>query len=339
MFYVEECDTCVLNNSSSCCLMNISCFDFQLFLAIYYATGFIGREFLRCLDREKRDFSVVRILSRKNKDISFLEDLNLNIEYIQGSITSQKDVETAIKGASHVVNLVGILYPTRNSSFDSIHHESVKNIARICNSGSVQQFVHISALGSSLDSSSEYARTKALGEKAALSLFPQSTVLKPSIVYGPEDDFFNRFYRMAKISPVLPLVGGGQTQFQPVHVSDVAQAILVCLDEKQSVVGGKVYELGGPHVKTFRQLLRLMLRYSDPPLKRLLVPMPFWLAKTQSIVFELAHQLFGVAPMLTMDQVELLKTDNIVTAGSLNLLDLGITPKKLSKDTLSYLKS
>ncbi|GJQ12486.1 hypothetical protein GpartN1_g4277.t1 [Galdieria partita] len=309
-------------------------------LTVFGATGFIGRELLRCLNNEKRDlFSVVRIFSRKNKDTSFLNDLNLNVEHIQGSITSHRDVESAVKGASHVVNLVGILYPTKNSSFDVIHHESVKNIARICNSSGVQQLIHISALGSSLNSSSEYARTKALGEKAALSLFPRSTILKPSIVYGPEDDFFNRFHRMAKISPVLPLVGGGETKFQPVHVNDVAQAILVSLDEKQNVVSGKVYELGGPHVKTFRELLRLLLRYSDPPLKRLLVPMPFWLAKSQAIAFELAYQLFGVAPMLTRDQVELLKADNIVTAGSLNLLDLGITPKTLSKDTLSYLKS
>jgi len=309
-------------------------------LTVFGATGFIGRELLRCLSKEKRDlFSVVRIFSRKNKDISFLENLNLNVKHIQGSITLQKDVESAIQGASHVVNLVGILYPTKQNSFDAVHHESVKNIARICHSSGVQQLVHISALGSSLDSSSEYARTKALGEKAALSHFPSSTILKPSIVYGPEDDFFNRFYRMAKISPVLPLVGGGETKFQPVHVNDVAQAILVALDERQSVVSGKVFELGGPHVKTFRELLKLMLRYSDPPLRRLLLPMPFWLAKTQATAFELAYQLFGVAPMLTRDQVELLKVDNIVTAGSLNLLDLGITPKKLSRDTLSYLTS
>lgn len=247
-------------------------------------------------------------------------------------------MEAAIQGSSHVVNLVGILYPTKNNSFDLVHHESVKNIARTCNSRDVEQLIHVSALGSSLDSSSEYARTKALGEKAALTLFPRSTILKPSIVYGPEDDFFNRFHRMAKISPVLPLIGGGETKFQPVHVSDVAQSILVALDERQSVVSGKVYELGGPHIKTFRELLKLLLRYSDPPLRRLLVPMPFWLAKTQATAFELAHQLLGVAPMLTRDQVELLKSDNIVTAGSLNLLDLGITPKKLSKDTLSYLK-
>lgn len=308
-------------------------------LTVFGATGFIGRELLRSLEKEKRDlFSVVRIVSRKNKDVSFLQNLKLNVQHIQGSITFPKDVEAAIQGSSHVVNLVGILYPTKNNSFDLVHHESVKNIARTCNSRDVEQLIHVSALGSSLDSSSEYARTKALGEKAALTLFPRSTILKPSIVYGPEDDFFNRFHRMAKISPVLPLIGGGETKFQPVHVSDVAQSILVALDERQSVVSGKVYELGGPHIKTFRELLKLLLRYSDPPLRRLLVPMPFWLAKTQATAFELAHQLLGVAPMLTRDQVELLKSDNIVTAGSLNLLDLGITPKKLSKDTLSYLK-
>eukprot|EP00871_Galdieria_phlegrea_P004856 jgi/Galph1/5371/GphlegSOOS_G4042.1 len=308
-------------------------------LTVFGATGFIGRELLRSLVKEKKDlFSAVRIVSRQKKDCSFVYSLESNFQVVQGSVTSLKDVEKAIQGASHVVNLVGILYPSKDATFQSVHHESVKNIAQVCSQQGVKQLIHISALGTAVDSTSEYSQTKASGEKAALSYFKDSTILKPSIVYGPEDDFFNRFHRMAKVSPVLPLVGGGHTKFQPVHVKDVAGAILTCLDEKSPVVSGKVYELGGPQVKTFQELLQLMLRFSDPPLRRVLVPIPFWFAKLQASAFELAYQLLGITPLLTRDQVELLKTDNVVSAGSLNLLDLGITPTKLSRESLSYLK-
>ncbi|KAI0564829.1 NAD-dependent epimerase/dehydratase [Gracilaria domingensis] len=201
--------------------------------------------------------------------------------------------------------------------------------------------VHLSAIGADLNSPSMYARTKAKGETVSLSLlkddFARVTVLRPSIVFGPEDSFFNRFENMSRYLPFLPLVGGGNTKYQPVHVEDVATAIIkaLAIDADMKTTSG-IYELGGKTVLTFRQLMQMILDVTER--KRLLIPIPFPVASMQGALFELIHSTVpSIPPLLTRDQVELLKSDNVVAPSAKTLYDLGIEPKGCSADTISYI--
>jgi len=198
-----------------------------------------------------------------------------------------------------------------------VHHIGPARLARFAREAGVDRFVHISAIGADPRSSSAYARTKAAGEQAVRDAFPTVTILRPSVVFGPEDQFFNRFASMAMFSPVLPLIGGGETRFQPVYVGDVADAVVTCLEDPATA--GRIYELGGPKIYTFRQALELVL--SEIRRKRPFVDLPFGLAALQARLMAILP-----SPPLTPDQVELLKSDNIVSSGALTLASLGLTP-------------
>jgi NADH dehydrogenase len=250
---------------------------------------------------------------------------------VQANLRYPESVEAAVRGADAVVNLVGILFERGKQRFEAVQAEGAACVARAAAAAGARM-VHVSALGADPDSPALYGRSKAAGETAVLAAVPDATILRPSILFGPEDDFFNRFAALARMSPALPLIGGGMTKFQPVFVGDVAQAVLRAIGGQAR--DGTVYELGGPEVKTFRALMEYVLAVTER--KRMLVPLPFGLARLQAMVLQLMPK-----PLLTPDQVELLRTDNIVSAAAQaegrTLAAFGIEPAAMEAIVPSYL--
>ncbi|WP_292094278.1 complex I NDUFA9 subunit family protein, partial [Mesorhizobium sp.] len=253
------------------------------------------------------------------------------IQPVQANVRVRWSVDRAVQGADHVVNLVAILHESGRQKFTSVHEfgaHAVAEAARADGAG----LTHISALGADLNAQSDYARTKALGERAVLETIEDAVIFRPSINFGPEDSFFNRFANMARYSPVLPLIGGGQTKFQPVYVGDVAEAVARSVDGK--VQGGRIYELGGPQVLTFKQCMQEMLAMIDR--KRLLVSVPWWVANMQASILGLLPN-----PLLTKDQVLQLREHNIVseaaTRENRTLAGLDIQPQSIGSILPSYL--
>jgi uncharacterized protein YbjT (DUF2867 family) len=236
-----------------------------------------------------------------------------------------------VRGASIVINLVGILFERGRQRFDTVQSYGAEQVA-LAASAHGARMIHVSAIGADEHSASGYARSKAEGEKAVLAARPEAVIVRPSVMFGPEDDFFNKFASMARMLPALPLVGGGHTKFQPVFVGDVAEAIARAVDGE--VKPGTVYELGGPEIRTFKELMEFVLETIER--KRFLVPLPFALARFQAMFLQLLPK-----PLLTPDQVEMLKTDNIVseTAASdrRTLQGLGIEPTSMGTIVPSYL--
>ncbi len=247
---------------------------------------------------------------------------------IPAKVQDPATVGAAVEGADAVVNLTGLLYEKGAQTFEAVHVQGAANIARVAAAAKVNALVQMSALGADAASTSSYASSKGRGEASVRQIFATASIVRPSIVFGPDDDFFNRFARMALISPALPLIGGGTTRFQPVFVGDVAEAIACCLSDPGTA--GRTYELGGPGIYTFRELLTLMLR--EIGRRRLLVPISYDLATLQAALLE-----WLPVPPLTRDQVELLKHDNVVSEGALTLQDLGITPASLELILPTYM--
>jgi uncharacterized protein YbjT (DUF2867 family) len=233
-----------------------------------------------------------------------------------------------VAGNDAVANLVGILHESGGQRFDMAHHIGPARLARLAREAGTLRFIHLSAIGADPRSSSAYARTKAAGEEAVRDAFPTATILRPSVVFGPEDQFFNRLAALAMISPVLPVIGGGETRFQPVYVGDVADAVVGCIDDPTTA--GRTYELGGPKIYSFRALVELLL--AEIGRKRLLVDLPFGVASLQARLMSVLPN-----PPLTPDQVELLKRDNVVSSGALTLAALGIAPTAVEAVLPSYL--
>jgi NADH dehydrogenase len=249
-------------------------------------------------------------------------------------IRDEASVATAIAGADMVVNLAAIFYESgSNGRFQAVHVEGAARVARIARQAGVKRLIHMSGIGADRNSRSAYVRSRGEGEEAVRAAFPSATFLRPSIVFGPEDDFFNRFARLARIALALPLFGGGRTKFQPVYVADVADAVAAALADKAS--RGRTYELGGPAVLTFEEILRLIL--AETGRKRWLVPLPFWMADVIGTIAPLLPRLPGTAPFLTRDQAVQLRGDNIVAAGSSGLVDLGVAPTALELVLPDYL--
>ncbi|OFW70970.1 MAG: 3-beta hydroxysteroid dehydrogenase, partial [Alphaproteobacteria bacterium RBG_16_64_48] len=232
-----------------------------------------------------------------------------------------------------VINLVGILFPTGKQTFKAVQDEGARHVAEAARAAGAKALVHISAIGASPDAPSVYARTKAAGEAAVKDVYPGAVILRPSIVFGPEDDFFNRFAKLARIAPALPLIGGGKTRFQPVFAGDVAKAVIAGLTGKAEA--GAPYELGGPEVLTLKEVMERVLTYTMR--KRLLVPEPFWLAKLQAAFLQLLPK-----PPLTIDQVRLLQSDNVVSEAAIKagrtLEGLGIEPVAIAAIVPGYLE-
>jgi uncharacterized protein YbjT (DUF2867 family) len=295
--------------------------------AVLGGSGFIGRY---VVGRLAAQGVVVTVGCRHAGEAKFLQPMGNvgQIAVVNLAIDDEALLPAFLAGNDAVVNCVGTLYERGAQSFDRVHHIGPARLARLAREAGIERFVHFSAIGADARSPSAYARSKAAGEQAVRDAFPTASILRPSIVFGPEDQFFNRFAAMAMIAPVLPLIGGGHTRFQPVYVGDVAEAAVRCLSDP--VAAGRTYELGGPRVYTFRELIELLL--AELHRRRWLVDLPFGLAELQARMLAPLPK-----PPLTPDQVELLKHDNVVSAGAMTLATLGITPTALETILPTYL--
>jgi NADH dehydrogenase len=302
------------------------------FVTVFGASGLIGRHTVRALAGAGWR---IRAVCRHPNLANFLLPAGLpgQIQLFKGNVRDDDSVARALEGADATVNLTGVLYRRGKQSFDALHVDAARRIGRLAREAGVKALVHVSAIGADPAAESHYARSKGAGEKALREEFPEAAILRPSLVFGPEDQFFNKFAWAARISPTLPLIGGGRTRFQPVFAGDVAAAILRALGDPAA--RGKTYELGGPTVYSFKELLQLILRETGR--KRLLVPMPFFLASIDAFFLQLPSLILPIAPLLTVDQVRLLKTDNVVHEGALTLADLGIAPVSVEAIVPSYL--
>lgn len=296
-------------------------------VTVFGGSGFIGRYVVQHLARAGWQ---VRVAVRRPDEALFLKtagDVG-QVTPVAANIRDARSVAAAVAGADAVVNLVGILYQSGRQKFTSVQAEGAGRVAALAKAAGVKRLVQISAIGADAQSESGYAQSKAQGEQAVAGAFPGATILRPSIVFGPEDEFFNRFARLAMLSPALPLIGGGHTRFQPVYVADVAAAVEKVLDDAGTA--GKTYELGGPRSYSFRDLMSLMLK--EIGRCRALVPLPFALASLQATFLQLLP-----IPPLTVDQVRLLKRDNVVRAGALGFKELGLAPTALEAILPTYL--
>ncbi len=299
---------------------------------VFGGSGFVGRNAVREL--AKRGWRV-RAAVRRPHLAQFLRPMGVvgQIQLAQANIRNRPSVAEAIKGADAVINLVGILHQEGPQRFDAVQEGGAATIAEACRDAGVDTLVHVSAIGADAASDSAYARTKAEGEAAVRAAVPSATILRPSIVFGQEDQFFNRFASMAMMAPALPLIGGGATKFQPVYVDDVADAICEAVERPEAA--GKTYELGGPRVYSFRELMELMLKETGR--KRILAHIPFPIASLMGLGGEVAGIMPFFAPPITRDQVKLLKNDNVVSEGALTIEDLGVHPQTVESVLPSYM--
>ena len=272
---------------------------------VFGGSGFVGRYIVRELARKGYR---VRAAVRRPDLAGYLQPMGVvgQIHAVQANLRFADSVARAVEGAEIVVNAVGILSPAGAQSFEALHAKGAERVAKAAKEAGAARLIHISAIGADKDSASQYARTKAEGERATFAEFSSAYVLRPSLVFGPEDEFFNRFAAMARMSPFLPLVGGGATKFQPVFVGDVGQAAANAATGTGKP--GMIYELGGPEVLSFRDLLKATLHYSDR--RRMLLPLPFGMAKLMAV---LSSPLPNSLRPLTLDQVRLLQSDNVVS--------------------------
>ena len=301
-------------------------------ITIYGGSGFIGRHVVRAIAKTG---ARMRVAVRRPELAGHLQPLGDvgQINAVQANVRFPDSLIAAADGADAVINLVGILFPTGKQTFKAVQDEGARHVAEAARAAGAKALVHISAIGASPDAPSVYARTKAAGEAAVKDVYPGAVILRPSIVFGPEDDFFNRFAKLARIAPALPLIGGGKTRFQPVFAGDVAKAVIAGLTGKANA--GAPYELGGPEVLTLKEVMERVLAYTMR--KRLLVPEPFWLAKLQAAFLQLLPK-----PPLTIDQVRLLQSDNVVSEAAIEagrtLEGLGIEPVAIAAIVPGYLE-
>ena len=308
--------------------------DVDKLVTVFGGSGFLGRHVVRALC--KRGFRV-RVAVRRPDLAGHLQPLGRvgQIHAVAANLRYPGSVEAAARDADIVLNLVGILFEGGRQRFDSVHTFGAEAVA-LAAAAFGARLIHISAIGADPDAPSHYARSKAEGEKLVLSAMPAATILRPSILFGPEDDFFNKFAALARLAPALPLIGGGHTRFQPVFAGDVASAVLAAIDRPQS--GGSIYELGGLEVASFKELMQFVLATIER--HRLLVPIPFGLARIMASFLQLPR-LLGMKPLLTRDQVDLLLQDNVVSAQAAQagrtLSGLGIEPVAMRAVVPTYL--
>jgi uncharacterized protein YbjT (DUF2867 family) len=300
-------------------------------VTVFGGSGFLGRHVVRAL--AKREYRI-RVAVRRPELAGHLQPLGRvgQIHAVQANLRYPASVQAAMRDAHVAINLVGILAQSGAQTFEAVQVKGAEAVAKAA-AGIGATMVHVSAIGADARSPSHYARAKAAGEKLVIAALPSATIMRPSVVFGPEDEFTNRFAALARLSPALPLIGGGSTRLQPVYVGDVATAVADAVDGKAKP--GATYELGGPEVVTMRQIMEIILKITDR--KRLLLSLPFGLAKLQAVFLQ-----FAPGPLkLTPDQVELLRFDNVVSdaarAGGLTLEGLGITPDSLEAIAPQYL--
>jgi NADH dehydrogenase len=312
-------------------------------VAVIGASGFIGRYVVKHLAARG---AVISAIGRDSERASVLQPMGDvgQIAFVRASLTDEARLAAALQGVDAIVNLAGIMHERGKQTFEAVHREGPARLGRIAKAAGIKHLVHVSAIGASTDSASAYARSKAAGEIALRAAYPAAVILRPSIVFGPEDDFFNRFAGMVQRVPALPLIGGGATRFQPVYVGDVAEAVARALEDPAAA--GGTYELGGPRIYTFRALMELLL--AETRRRALLVTLPWGVASLQAALLEIPEKIVsGVlpfllpllpAPLLTRDQVRLLKHDNVVSPNALTLSDLGIAPTAVEAVLPGYME-
>jgi uncharacterized protein YbjT (DUF2867 family) len=302
----------------------------QNLVTVFGGSGFVGTQAVRYLAKAGWRIRV----AVRNPNLAYrmrlLGDVG-QVDIAQANIRNPDSLNRALEGATAALNLVGVLYEGGRQGFQAVHAMGAKNVAEAARAQGVTRMVQMSALGADPNSTSKYARTKAEGEAAVRAVYADAAIVRPSIVFGQGDGFFNRFAAMAQFSPVLPLIGGGQTRFQPVFVGDVGRALARIVTDAASA--GQTFELGGPATHTFRELMEMMLAETDQ--RRALVPVPWPAARLLGSVGDVVSAL--LPPPITSDQVELLRTDNVVSGQAPGLAELGITPTSLEAVLPTYL--
>jgi len=299
-------------------------------VTVFGGSGFLGRHVVRAI--ANRGYRV-RVAVRRPDLAGYVRPMGWvgQVHAVQANLRYPDSVTAALRDADIAVNLVGILFEHGRQRFDAVMAAGAETVARAASAAGAP-LVHVSAIGADAKAPSRYARAKAEGERLVLAANRAATIVRPSIVFGPEDDFFNRFAGLARMSPVLPLVGGGHTRMQPVFAGDVGEAIARAVDG--DLKPGTIYELGGPDVRTFKKLMEFVLATIER--RRLLVPVPFWLMKLQAAFLQ-----YHPKPPITPDQVELLKRDNVVSDDARRdgrtLEGLGIVPESMAAIVPSYL--
>ena len=305
-------------------------------VTVYGGSGFVGRYIVR---RLAASGARVRVAVRDTEKAYFLKtcgDLG-QVSLVPTSIASDAEVARAAEGADWVVNAVGILFERGKRTFDAVHVTGAERVAKAAAAAGASRLVHLSALGADAEAPSAYARSKADGEKAVMAAFPNATILRPSVIFGPEDDFFNRFADLGRITRTMPYFtntnphaeGGGGTKFQPVYVADVAKAAeRVLADENHS---GRLYELGGPMVYDMRTVLEMINHYTDR--QAMVLGLPFLLGQMMALWFQ-----FWPKPLLTPDQLKLLRTDNVLTGAAPVLKDLNLDATTVESIVPTYLR-
>lgn len=295
-------------------------------VTIFGGSGFVGRHIVRALAKTGVK---IRVAVRRPNEALFLKTAGRvgQIEIVQANIRDDQSCQAALADSDAVINAVGILFETGAQKFVSVQASGAARVAQLAKKAKIKTFVHISAIGADAESASIYARTKAAGEAAVRKAIPTAVVLRPSLVIGPEDDFFNRFASMAMLAPALPLIGGGLTRYQPVTVFNLADCVVAALAADAS--SGGTYDIGGPRTYSFKDLMTLLLDQIGR--RRALVPVPFFMARIIGAVAQ-----FLPKPLLTLDQVRLLEDDNIVT-GEDGLAHFGVEPQPIEAVIPSYL--
>jgi len=305
--------------------------NLETLVTVFGGSGFLGRNVVRAL--AKRQYRI-RVAVRRPELAGHLQPLGRvgQVHAVQANLRYPTSVEAAMRDSDVAINLVGILAEGGAQSFDAVQAKGAETVAKAASAVGARM-VHVSAIGADENSLSGYGRSKAAGEKAVLAAVPSATILRPSVVFGPEDQFTNRFAALARMSPALPLIGGGVNKMQPVYVGDVATAVADAVDGKTRP--GATYELGGPEVLSLREIIEIILRITER--QPMLVPLPFGLAKLQALFLQFAPG----ALKLTPDQVALLRTDNVVSdaakAAGLTLEGLGIAPDSMEAIAPQYL--
>ncbi len=298
-------------------------------ICIFGGTGFLGQSITRELANTGARIKIATRIPESAYDLKLYGDVG-QIVPVMCDYNNDASVAAAVEGCDTVINLIGILFQKGKSKFKKAHIETPAKIAMACTNQQIEKFIHISALGIG-KAQSKYAKSKLEGESQIKAVFPNVTILRPSVVFGPEDGFFNMFAKLASVLPALPLIGGGKTKFQPVFVGDIADAVTNIAIDHANQYAGKIYELGGPQVVSFKEIYEILLHQINR--KRALITVPWGVAKMQGCVMG-----FLPKPLLTLDQVCSLKFDNIVNEDALKLTDLGVIPTAMDSILPQYLK-
>jgi uncharacterized protein YbjT (DUF2867 family) len=289
-------------------------------VTVFGGSGFLGRHVIRALAKQGKRVRVAMRRPHLGADLRVLGDVG-QIQLVQANVRFPESVVRALEDADAVVNLVGVMHDKGKQGFSAMHVDAARAIAEAAAAKGIGRVVQVSAIGAAAKGA-RYSRTKFAGERAVLESVPTATILRPSIIFGPCDSFFNRFAQMATTAPLMPLIGGGKTKFQPIFAGDVADAVCAALNRDDA--RGRTYELGGPRTYSFKQLLDYIMTETDR--KRAYAPLPFVIAQPVGLLMEWGFKLIPfVDPPLTGDQVTLLSRDNVVSADALTIADLGVT--------------